>query len=184
MNKKKAFKNFIEKDLLVTYSKFCLGQVMHKEIDDKDEYKYYSQFLPTWNILLHSLGESYLLGLARLFDRYNFKGKEEVISVYSFLDHDFVKHDRTIRAIKVFRDNVLAHSNWNFMDNPRPLEEAGLSYGDIESLFSTTAEVLERIKNNFGYNQDLRERFAKEKEEAKKEFMKWYVVFQRGFESS
>jgi hypothetical protein len=175
--KNKAFTIFIN-DLSKAYREFCLNRIMHKEVDSK----LYHKFKTTWDTILVGLEKSYFLGLARLFDKYKLRGKEENISIYFFLDYSFIKHDKTIRKLEKLRNKMLVHSDLetmlnleNFLKNLNFKQDRS----DIESLFNTTIETADLIKRNFGLRQDLKRHFKKEKESVQKGFDKWFKVFKK-----
>lgn len=179
--KNKAFEIFI-KDLSKAYQEFCLNRIIHKKIGGK----FYNNFKSTWNIILVGLEKSYLLGLARLFDKYRLEGKDKNISIYFFLDYQFINHNKTIGKLKKLRDKMLCHSDVEKMlELEKFLKKLNFRQdrGDIESLFSTTIETANQIKENFNFTQNLEEQFRQEKEIIIDKFDEWFKVFQGGISS-
>lgn len=179
IKKEIAFKVFIE-DLSIAYREFCLNRVIHEKVGDK----FYTLFQSTWDRILVGLQKSYLLGLARLFDKYRLEGKDKNISIYFFLDYKFINQNGIINKLKKLRNKMLCHSDLEttlalekFLDDLSFKEDGS----DIESLFRTTIETINEIGSNFAYNQDIKQRFEKEKNDVRDMFSKWFEVFQKGF---
>ena len=89
MNKAEDF-GILVNNLLFAYRQFCLNRVMHEKVDGEA----YKKFAPTWNTLLLSLEEGYLLGLAKVFDKP--KELEDTISKNNYSHYDKTRKNQVL----------------------------------------------------------------------------------------
>ena len=170
--KDKSFEVLVE-NLSLAYNQFCLNRVIHEKVADS----FYSDFSYTWNVILWGLEESYFLGLVKIFD------KPRNISIYRFMDYEFQQHGETITKLREFRNKMLVHLDFKKMlEKDKFIEELNFKSdrSDIESLFNKLIELVDQIKTDFGFSEDLKLRFKQEKDDTRKQFIDWFNIFQKG----
>lgn len=159
-------------NLLIAYRQFCLNKKIHEEVKTE----LYEKFRPTWNAILLSLEEGYLLGLAKFFERPS--SQNDTISIYQFLDDGFTGHEDVIGKVKTIRDKMLAHIDAPEMRKKDGfLKELGLKRNDIGILFAATIKVVNQLREKFGLSGDLSQRFRQEEADAQNEFLEWFAPF-------
>lgn len=174
MSKNKEFKILVG-NLLFTYREYCLNRVAHQKIDTE----LYQKFLPTWNTILLGLEEAYLLGLAKFFDK---NQKYKPASIYYFLSdqYKFVGHQRIINKIKKLRDRLLAHYDAKTMRKIGSfLKKVHIQPDKINLLFNKAIETVDSYRLGFELDNNLKERFAQEKQRIENEFVKLLEVFRK-----
>ncbi len=165
-----------------TYWQFCFNRIGHKEIEGrvyKNEIDGDKNFKLIWDMILVSFLNSYLLGLAKIFDRKSY-GDKNTLSIFHFIKKSkFNKDDRaTIRKVKQARNEIIAHLEaTKVMEGKNRLEHFGLDgqAKDIESLFTNTFNLVNNIEENFSYKHKIDP--VKEKAYIQKEFDKWFKIF-------
>jgi len=175
MAKTKEFEILIE-NLLFSYRQLCLNEIMHEKVGGD----FYSKFIPTWNTILLSLEKDYLLGLAKIFEvPQKFK---ETISIYYFLDYKLSNYDELIGRITNIRNKMFAHLDVKKMLlRDEFLKENAININEIKSLFDVAIKIVNQIKENFEFNQDLRQAFDQISKDTRSEFDEWFKIFQKGF---
>ncbi|MDD2731910.1 MAG: hypothetical protein PHI53_01795 [Candidatus Pacebacteria bacterium] len=175
MAQAEEFEILIE-NLLFSYRQLCLNEIMHEKVDGD----FYNKFIPTWNIILISLEKDYLLGLAKIFEVP--KRFKETISIYYFLDYKLSDYDELIERITNLRNKMFAHLDVKRMlAREEFLRENSMSINEVKSLFNIAIEIVDQIKGNFGFNQDLKQISNQISKDVRSEFDEWLKVFQKGF---
>lgn len=171
MDKVNDFKIFIE-NFLFGYRQFCLNEFLHEKVDSD----LYRKYITTWNTILLSLEADYLLGLAKVFDRSGESG--QTISIYYFLDHDFISHEVLIGKIRKLRNKFFAHLDVKKMNNKEKfLKENQLNRSEIHDLFKTINGVVDKLGKEFNLTKDFKQIFEQTREEARNEGDKWLQSF-------
>lgn len=140
MNKQKEFEILV-RSLALAHHHFSLNQIIHKEISGK----LYEDHKMFWNVVQLGLEQSYLLGLAKFFERP--KELDETISVYYFFDFG---HNDLINRLKKIRNKMISHHDKKVTQSSF-LEELRISPDDVKLLFSLATEAVEKLKADFGY---------------------------------
>lgn len=161
------------------YWQFCFNKVGHKEISGKA----FRDFENLWALILVSLRNYYLINLAKIFDREScwVKGREKVnLSIFRAIPRDKYSKDdiETIENIKQIRNEIVAHFDAEAVLLGKRFEkDYGLDFEGkkIGSLFSNTFKLINQVKTNFDYSQELDQ--AREKGKIEEEFNKWYSNF-------
>lgn len=175
MPEDKEFKILIE-NLSVSYWQFCLNEIMHEKIGGQ----IYKDFVSFWGTTLLGLESSYMLGLAKFFDKP--KELDETISIYYFLDFE---QKEIIGKLRKIRNKLLTHiDKKTALTKDTFMKELGLTFSDISTLFDTAIDLVDKIKGKFGIIWDVKKHFREGGEEIKKEFEAWFDVFQKGFINS
>lgn len=140
MNKQKEFEILV-KSLALAHHHFSLNQIIHEEIGGK----LYADHKFFWNTIQLGLEQSYLLGLAKFFERP--KELDETISVYYFFDFG---HNDLINKLKKIRNKMISHHDKK-VTNPSFLEDLKMTPEDVKILFNLATEAVEKLKADFGY---------------------------------
>lgn len=136
--------------LLFTYRQFCLDRIMHRKIKTE----LHRKFLITWNIILLSLENDFMIGIAKVFE--NDKYFKNIIRSR--------KHGNVINRIINLRHNVYAH--FKILRNKQDfLITNKIKESEISTLFNTIILSVDQLKRNFSMDQDLRKLFIQVKEE-------------------
>lgn len=140
MEKQKEFELLVS-SLALAIHRFYLKQVINEELTEAQYLR--NRFF--WDTISLSLEQSYLIGLAKFFE----KPKEinETISIYYF--YDFGKNS-LIDKIKKFRNKLIAHHDKNLIHTSF-IEKLKITEEEIKSLFDTGTQLVENLKNEFGY---------------------------------
>ena len=165
--------------LSFTYRQFCFNKIGHKKIDDKP----WENFKDIWSHILISWRHYYLINLAKIFDKksYNTRnGKKITLSIFRAIPKSKFSADdkETIKKIMRVRNEMLAHLEAEKVLQGKRNEEAyGLDFEgkQIESLIGNTFKLLNQIRLDYGFPYELNQR--QQKNDAEKEFDKWYKVF-------
>ena len=175
MTKSKEFEILVE-NLLFSYRQLCLNEIMHEKVGGD----FYNKFIPTWNTILLSLEKDYLLGLAKIFEVP--KKFKETISIYYFLDYKLSNYDESIERITNLRNKMFAHLDVKKMlVREEFLKENAMNIAEVKSLFDIAIEIVDQIKENFEFNQDLKQISNQIVKDTRSEFEEWFKVFRKGF---
>jgi len=142
MPKQKEFEILVT-SLKLAHHHFSLNEIIHEEVGG-EQYKN-SEFL--WNVIQLGLEQSYLLGLAKFFERS--KDQDDTISVYYFSNFDF-GHNEIFEKLKRIRNKMISHHDRKVIESSF-LEELKLSKADVRFLFKLATETVERLKAESGY---------------------------------
>jgi hypothetical protein len=140
MDKQKEFEILV-KGLALAHHHFSLNEIIHAEISGKlyEEHQFF------WNTIQLGLEQSYLVGLAKFFERP--KELDETISVYYFFDFG---HNDLINKLKKIRNKMVSHHDKKITEVSF-LEELKMDREDIRKLFKIATEAVEKLKEDFGY---------------------------------
>ncbi|MEK7505706.1 MAG: hypothetical protein AAB597_02320 [Patescibacteria group bacterium] len=140
MNKQKEFEILV-KSLALAHHHSSLNQIIHEEIGGK----LYEDHKVFWDVVQLGLEQSYLLGLAKFFERP--KELDETISVYYFFDFG---HNDLINRLKKIRNKMISHHDKKVTESSF-LKELRISPDDVKLLFRLATEAVEKLKADFGY---------------------------------
>ncbi|OGY40353.1 MAG: hypothetical protein A2570_03705 [Candidatus Brennerbacteria bacterium RIFOXYD1_FULL_41_16] len=140
MNKQKEFEIMV-KSLALAHYHFALNEAIHEKVGGK----LYTDYKVLWDAIQLGLEQSYLLGLAKFFERP--KELDETISVYYFFDFG---HDELLNRLRRIRNKIIVHHDRK-VAQPSFLEELKISRDDIKLLFQLSIETVEKLKTDFGY---------------------------------
>lgn len=140
MNKQNEFEILV-KGLALAHHHFSLNQIIHQEIKGKS-YKDHKIF---WDVVQLGLEQSYLLGLAKFFERP--RDLNETISVYYFFDFG---HNKLLNKLKKIRNKMISHHDKKITESSF-LKELRMSPDDVKLLFKLATEAIEKLKADFGY---------------------------------
>ena len=169
--------------LSFTYRQFCFNKRGHQEISGES----WKNFEDTWSHILVSWRHYYLINLAKIFDKksYNTRsGKKITLSIFRAIPKSkFNTSDRkTIEKIIRVRNEMLAHLEAEkALQGKRSEESYGLDFGgkQIESLIGNAFEMLNQVRNDYGFPYELNQR--QQKEDAEKEFDRWYKIWKEAY---
>ena len=140
MNKQKEFEILV-KSLALAHHHFSLNQIIHEEVGGK----LYQDHKVFWDVVQLGLEQSYLLGLAKFFERP--RELDDTISVYYFFDFG---HNDLIHRLKKIRNKMISHHDKKVTEASF-LEELRMSSDDVKLLFKLATEAVEKLKTDFGY---------------------------------
>lgn len=169
--------------LSFTYRQFCFNKIGHKKISGKP----WENFEDMWSHILVSWRHYYLINLAKIFDKksYNTRsGKKITLSIFRAIPKSkfSVGDKKTIEKIMRVRNEMLAHIEAEkALEGKRNEEAYGLDFEgkQIESLIDNTFELLNQIGKDYGFPHELNQR--EQKEDAEKEFDRWYEVWKKAY---
>jgi len=61
------------------------------------------------------------------------------------------------------------------------LKENAMNIAEVKSLFDIAIEIVDQIKENFEFNQDLKQISNQIVKDTRSEFEEWFKVFRKGF---
>ena len=137
-----------------------------KGLQDKAFEKTFAENSHFWTAVLFALQNSWLTGLAKIFENSTFSKKAQVISVYALLPHQTdttraakVQNTLTLNAgvikgIQQLRNNQLAHNNTRHLLKPKLiLSKFPIKYAEVEQLLLLSGEILSDLnpKKGHGY---------------------------------
>ncbi len=140
MTKQKEFQILV-KSLALAHHHFSLNEIIHQEVKGGLYQKY--KFL--WDVIQLGLEQSYLLGLAKFFERP--KELDETISIYYF--YDFGYND-LINKLKKVRNKMISHHDKKVTELSF-LKGLKMNKEDVRLLFKLATEAVENLKKDFGY---------------------------------
>ncbi len=121
----------------------------------KKEYEHYWRGTANfWNAVISSLNHSWMLSLAKIYEESKYSKRDEVISIYSLVEHQadtarkneakrlLVKRKGLFKNLKNIRNRLLAHNNAKHRADPKVLfKKYPIKYAEIEALFEMTEEL-------------------------------------------
>lgn len=140
MNKQSEFEILV-KSLALAHHHFSLNQIIHREVKG-DLYKNNKVL---WDVIQLGLEQSYLLGLAKFFERP--KELDETISIYYFFDFG---HNELLNRLQRIRNKMISHHDKK-ITKPSFLEDLKMDADDVKLLFRLATEAIEKLKADFGY---------------------------------
>jgi len=136
----------------------------------KEEYRQYWKELSFWNAVICALDRSWMLSLAKIYEKSDYSEKDEIISIYSLVEHqtdeerkkkakEILENKREVlKNISIIRHNLGAHNNAKYILNPNDLlEKFPIKYDEINSLFEMTIDIFHLLhpENDNGLTMDL-----------------------------
>ena len=140
-----------------------------KSLQKKEYNEIYKENTYFWNATLPSLQFSYLMGLAKLFDK---RKQKDVLSIYYLIDliqekneknkikEEIHKYQSSIKNLVIWRNKILAHCSVFFAHNSRKLfERFPIKGEELENLMNLLEKVLGTIdsaRTKIGQRYDFR----------------------------
>lgn len=121
----------------------------------KKEYEHYwrgtSNF---WTATISALDQSWMLSLARIYENSFYSKNDEVISLYSLVEHQpdtqrkekakklLEEKEDLLKNIGIIRHHILAHNNAEHkITREKLFKRFPIKYSEIESIFAMTEEI-------------------------------------------
>jgi len=155
VGKKDFFEKFRNLMIYSITSQFYLW----RWLQNKENTEIYNKFWYFWWVVIPSLQQSFLLSLAKTFDKDN-----KTFSIYSYIrrissqdkkdsiniELESPKYKEKIKSLKWWRDKYLAHREENFVFSKDELNNRyPIVYWDIEDLLSFLFRILNDTKREF-----------------------------------
>jgi hypothetical protein len=155
VGKKDFFEKFRNLMIYSITSQFYLW----RWLQNKENTEIYNQYSYFWWVIIPSLQQSFLLSLAKTFDRNN-----KTFSIYSYIrrissqdkkdsiniELESPKYKEKIKSLKWWRDKYLAHREEIFVFSKDELNNRyPIVYWDIEDLLSFLFRILNDTKREF-----------------------------------
>lgn len=140
MDKQREFEVLV-KGLALAHHHFSLNELIHEELRTEayNKHKFF------WNTIQLGLEQSYLVGLARFFERP--KELDDTISVYYFFDFG---HNDLLNKLKKMRNKMISHHDKKLAEDSF-LSQLQMDIEDVRKLFTLATETIEKLKADFGY---------------------------------
>lgn len=177
MIKDSDFEIFLN-DLKFAYQQFCVNVFLHKKVGST-LYNYNDKFRYIWDMLLLGSESDYLIGLAKMFERP--KELEKTISIYCFLEYPFKDCMQTIDKIMKARNKILAHSDLKVSRKRTEFwaKDVNLNVNETKLLFNKIIDTMNKIKDNYKYNEDIDKTFGEIAVYTSKAVDAWLAPFKK-----
>ncbi len=138
--------------LMTAYRYFYIESFLHFN-QLKEPFKSNAQI---WTELRGALIRALIIMLRGIFEKQK-PQFGEVLSIYYLMDIEFKEHEATIEKIRNFGNKVIAHADVKTFRNINELTRP--ERDGIESLLSRLVEVVNRLKTEYGLEEDYERRF-------------------------
>jgi len=153
------FKRFNEAHLF-----FFTWRVLQK----KEYEKYWKQESNFWNAVHASLNQSWMMSLAKIYEKSSYSKEDTIISIYSLVKYQsdserkkevesfLDENKKVLNNIGIIRHHILAHTNAEHKLTRKELfEKFPIKYGEIEKLFEKTEELFHLLHHQSNHSLSM-----------------------------
>ncbi|MBU1102751.1 hypothetical protein KJ853_03810 [Patescibacteria group bacterium] len=151
------------------FTEAYLSFYIWKGLQDKAFEKTFLENPRFWSATLLAIENTWLSGLAKIYEDSEYSKKAKVISVYALLPYqtDSVRaakvqnilelNSNVIKNIIILRQHQLAHNNAQHLMNPKAiLKRFPIVYADVEKLLLSSGEILSNLNPDKGYGYEYK----------------------------